>query len=110
MTSSVQPAIRPDQLRALRLQLIEQRGFRIEQLRTLCVVRTRNSRSAREVATTLKAGARSALHDVEAALRRMDEGSYGRCTACGEALPIERLEVLPQVARCMPCQRAADLG
>jgi DnaK suppressor protein len=38
----------------------------------------------------------------------MDEGRYGRCQDCGEQLPIERLEVLPQVSQCMACQREAE--
>jgi hypothetical protein len=104
----VHPSVRTEQLQAFRAQLIEQRGFRIDQLRLLCTSPTRPTRSAREVTGVLKAGARSALREVEAALRRMDEGSYGLCLSCGEPLPIERLEILPQVARCMPCQRVAE--
>lgn len=109
MTPYASPTIGAEQLQTFRAQLIEQRGFRTEQLRMLCRTPSRPSRSAREVAATLKAGARSALREVEAALRRMDEGSYGLCISCGEPLPIERLEILPQIARCMPCQRAAEL-
>lgn len=110
MVLPVNPAVRTEQLQTFRAQLVEQRGFRIDQLRMLCRTPTRPSRSAREITATLKAGARSALRDVEAALRRMDEGSYGLCISCGEVLPLERLEVLPQVARCMLCQRAAELS
>lgn len=109
MGPSVHPIVRTEQLQTFRAQLIEQRGFRVDQLRLLCLTPPRRSRSAREISAALKAGARSALRDVEAALRRMDEGSYGLCISCGEALPIERLEILPQVARCMPCQRASEL-
>ena len=101
MGQSVHPSVRTEQLQAFRAQLLEQRGFRVDQLRLLCTTPTRPSRTAREVTAALKAGARSAL-------RRMDEGSYGLCISCGEPLPIERLEILPQVARCMPCQRVAE--
>lgn len=110
MSSSVHPPLQTEQRAAFRTQLLEQRGFRIDQLRMLCRTRPRPTRSAREVTLALKTGARSALRDVEAALRRMDEGTYGLCISCGEHLPIERLEVLPQVARCLPCQRAAELA
>jgi hypothetical protein len=108
MAQPLHPSVRLEQLQVFRAQLIEQRGFRVDQLRLLCTTPTRQSRSGREVTAALKAGARSALREVEAALRRMDEGSYGVCISCGEGLPIERLEILPQVARCMPCQRAAE--
>jgi DnaK suppressor protein len=107
--SSVRSAPTPRQLAMFRAQLIEQRGFREDQLRLLCrTPAARSSRSAREITAALKAGARTALRDVTVALRRMDEGSYGLCLSCGGQLPIERLEVLPQVARCLPCQRAAE--
>jgi RNA polymerase-binding transcription factor DksA len=46
-----------------------------------------------------------ALRDIEDALARMDAGRYGSCVACGGPVEIERLEILPQVARCMACQR-----
>ena len=104
-----------EQLAAFRAQLLEQRGFRIDQLRQLCVSRAMaraasksRGRSSREVADALLAGARSALRDVTAALQRLDDGTYGMCTSCASRLPIERLEVLPQVAMCMACQRAAE--
>jgi DnaK suppressor protein len=100
-----------EQLAAFRAQLLEQRGFRIDQLRLLCVSRAASKsrgRSSREVADALLAGARSALRDVTAALQRLDDGTYGLCTSCASRLPIERLEVLPQVAMCMACQRVAE--
>lgn len=120
MTSFVSPAHSrqgaapptQEQLDAFRAQLLEQRGFRIDQLRLLCVTRAmsapRASRSSREIAHALLAGARSALRDVNAALQRLDDGTFGRCTSCAAQLPIERLEVLPQVAMCMACQRVAE--
>ena len=95
----------PLQLAAFREQLEEQRRFRIEQLEQLDAVPTDD-----DVAAALAAGARAALHDVLAALHRIDTGSYGACTECGARLPLERLEILPQVGQCLPCRRLADLG
>jgi len=40
---------------------------------------------------------------VEAALQRIDDGTYGSCTSCGRPIPEERLEVLPWAATCVPC-------
>lgn len=37
------------------------------------------------------------------ALRRMDEGTYGRCGACGTAIPYERLFVFPEAVTCAEC-------
>jgi RNA polymerase-binding transcription factor DksA len=50
-------------------------------------------------------GAREALRDIQAALWRMEEGRYGSCVSCGGAIEVQRLEILPQTARCMACQR-----
>lgn len=38
---------------------------------------------------------------VDHALRRMDEGTYGICEVCGQPIPIERLEALPSATLCI---------
>jgi DnaK suppressor protein len=53
----------------------------------------------------LREHTRTALAAVEAALARLDAGTYGACTACGRAVPPERLEALPSAALCIDCQR-----
>lgn len=97
-------AATPRQLAAFRAQLEEQRRFRLDQLDELRAIDPDNSSEVTEV---LAAGARIALSDVLAALHRMDTGSYGRCTDCRAVLPVERLEVLPQVGQCLTCSRRA---
>jgi DnaK suppressor protein len=49
-----------------------------------------------------------AIDEIEAALRRIDEGTYGVCVACGLPIPFERLEVLPAADRCVACQAGRD--
>lgn len=98
------PALGPRQRAAFRAQLEQQKDFRLEQLAELRAIDPRNSSEVTEV---LDAAARVALGDVLAALHRLDSGSYGWCTDCGDALPLERLEVLPQVGQCLACSRVA---
>ena len=43
------------------------------------------------------------LAAVEAAIARMDDGSYGACEGCGRPIAEERLEVIPWAARCVAC-------
>ena len=43
------------------------------------------------------------LRDIEAALGRMTEGSYGRCIDCGIEIPWQRLLAEPTAARCIQC-------
>ncbi len=46
---------------------------------------------------------RQKLLQIEAALRRLDEGEYGYCQECGEDIAEARLEVDPAVLTCIDC-------
>jgi RNA polymerase-binding transcription factor DksA len=50
------------------------------------------------------------LTEIDAALSRLDIGSYGSCLACGNPITIERPEILPMASLCIPCQRATETG
>ena len=43
------------------------------------------------------------LREVEAALARVDDGSYGRCELCGGQISDARLEAMPAARRCIEC-------
>jgi RNA polymerase-binding protein DksA len=45
------------------------------------------------------------LADIDAALARLEAGTYGRCTSCGRQVAPERLEALPWTALCIDCSR-----
>ena len=45
------------------------------------------------------------LAAVEAALVRLDDGTYGACLRCGRPIAPERLDALPWAAHCIDCQR-----
>ncbi|MFC6878570.1 MULTISPECIES: TraR/DksA family transcriptional regulator [Actinomadura] len=45
---------------------------------------------------------------VDAALARLDEGTYGQCVGCGKDVPEGRLEARPDAARCVTCQTKHD--
>jgi DnaK suppressor protein len=42
--------------------------------------------------------------EIEAALARIEDGTYGRCIDCGKEIPTERLEVRPEASRCVEDQ------
>jgi len=48
------------------------------------------------------------LADVEHAMRRLDDGTYGTCEVCGSAIPDERLEALPAARLCLEHQAQAE--
>ncbi|MFQ5411482.1 MAG: TraR/DksA family transcriptional regulator, partial [Phycisphaerae bacterium] len=44
------------------------------------------------------------IDEIEAAIRRIDDGVYGLCADCGKPIPRKRLEVLPFAQRCLNCK------
>jgi DnaK suppressor protein len=49
------------------------------------------------------------LSQVQQALKRITEGTYGRCTVCGQPIPEKRLEALPWAALCIKDQELFEL-
>ena len=43
------------------------------------------------------------LHDTIAALKRIEDGSYGYCVNCQQEIPIERLRANPSAETCIKC-------
>jgi DnaK suppressor protein len=43
------------------------------------------------------------ITEIDAALARIDAGTYGRCVTCGADIPEERLELRPFAGRCVTC-------
>jgi DnaK suppressor protein len=43
------------------------------------------------------------ISQIDAAFRRMKEGEFGYCVACGEEIAAKRLELYPAIARCIVC-------
>ncbi len=41
------------------------------------------------------------LTEVQAALKRIEDGTYGKCVVCGQPIPDKRLEAIPWAARCV---------
>ena len=50
----------------------------------------------------------STLAEIDAALERVADGSFGRCKDCEIWIPRPRLRTVPHVRRCIDCQRAAE--
>ncbi len=47
------------------------------------------------------------IESIRAALRRIDEGTYGICQRCGSRIDHARLEVIPHTTLCIECARHA---
>lgn len=64
----------------------------------------------RELDGGLEENAEHLLVEIEAALGRIDDGTYGLCSACGRAITVERLEAVPYATLCLDDKRALESG
>lgn len=97
-----------EMLPSLRGQLEAQRTFRREQLADLgASTGTGDGDSAerRAIDAELERAARWALDEVEAAIERIERGTYGCCEGCQEPIALERLEIIPHARFCPECQQ-----
>ncbi|HEV7735290.1 MAG TPA: TraR/DksA family transcriptional regulator [Candidatus Binatia bacterium] len=51
---------------------------------------------------------RRAIEDIDAALDRIADETFGMCVDCEEDIPVERLRVIPTAVRCVECASVAD--
>lgn len=112
-----------DQFPALRERLVHQRDEILSMYKqdlragqesaddgTEDIVDRANNAYNRELMFSLSDAERNTLLQIENAIRRMDEGSYGRCANCGQNISVARLEALPWARFCVDCQELAEKG
>jgi DnaK suppressor protein len=69
-----------------------------------CCHATKESMAARNTQNRRK------LKLVELALERIQDGSFGVCTACGGAIGLKRLQAVPSASHCIECQERLEQG
>jgi DnaK suppressor protein len=62
----------------------------------------------RELDYSLEENSEHVLAEIDAALKRIEDGTYGICTNRGEQIPVERLEARPYATLCIDCQRERE--
>ncbi len=62
----------------------------------------------RELDEGLEENADHLLAEIEAALARIDDGTYGLCASCGKPIAAERLEAVPYATLCIDDKRALE--
>ena len=62
----------------------------------------------REIDGGLEENAEHLLGEIDAALGRIDDGSYGLCSVCGRPIGEERLEAVPYATLCIDDKRALE--
>ena len=69
---------------------------------------TAQETSARDLEFALDERETAELRQVEAALSRIEAGTYGQCIDCGVEIPAARLHAAPEAPRCIACQEKAE--
>ena len=64
----------------------------------------------REMASTLEENSTHVLADIDAALARIEQGTFGVCERCGKTIGEERLEALPWATLCIDDKRKQERG
>jgi len=122
-TAKQATAVADDRFGALRERLVQQRhelrsmynedvkaGQESADDGTEDIVDRANAAYNRELMFSLSDSERQLLFQVEDAIRRLDEGSFGRCTNCGNTIGAQRLEAIPWARFCIDCQELAEQG
>ena len=64
----------------------------------------------RELDYTLEGNSEQVLARIDAALARIEAGTYGTCERCGRQIAVERLEARPWATLCIDCAREVGRG
>jgi DnaK suppressor protein len=74
------------------------------------VAETASATLGREIDYTLGDNAEQVLSEIDAALSRIDDRTYGICFNCGNEIPRERLAANPWASLCIECKRRSEGG
>ena len=64
----------------------------------------------RELDYTLEDNSEQVLNEIDGALKRIEEGTFGTCRTCGRPIGEERLEAIPYATQCIDCKRREERG
>ena len=62
----------------------------------------------REMSIDLASTEQRVLYQIDEALKRLDEGLYGRCQQCEKPISLSRLKAVPYTVLCIECQRLTE--
>jgi DnaK suppressor protein len=100
---------------ALLAQIADQRGGSRSRAEVAAehFMQTEDSRAqvstARELEFAINEHGTAELAALDAALGRLDAGTFGQCTDCGGAIARARLRAMPEAPRCLSCQAKTEL-
>ncbi len=115
--SPKQTSLIESDLKQLQLELKQQLGLSKESTDVVVLDQTSVGRVSRvdalqqqSMALSLQRTAMGKLKRVEVALAELQEGVFGYCQQCDEAIGFARLQIQPESKYCLNCQSAIDAG
>lgn len=88
---------------AVRLLLTEHRRARLDQIQAFTFADPNDSDLDHGARLRIMSAAKLTLNEIDQALRRLEDGSYGMCLGCTEPIVAERLIAVPYARYCVPC-------
>ncbi len=62
----------------------------------------------RELSVSIASSEQEVLYQIDEALKRIDDGTYGVCQQCSKPITMSRLKAVPYTSMCIGCQRAKE--
>ena len=62
----------------------------------------------REISMNIISSEQEVLYQIDDALKRIEEGSYGICQQCNSSITLSRLKAVPYASMCIKCQRVKE--
>jgi RNA polymerase-binding protein DksA len=121
-------ALTKDQLKQFRQLLLTERAKFVAEIRSIAEDTSKSPREAsgdlsaytihmadmaadtyeRELSMNIVSSEQEVLYQIDDALKRMDEGTFGVCQSCNQPIIISRLKAVPYAAMCIGCQRSKE--
>jgi len=121
-------ALTKEQLKQFRQLLITERAKFANEIRSIAQDTSKSPRDAsgdlsgytvhmadmsadtydRELTPSMLSNEQEVLYQIDDALKRLDEGSFGICSQCNQAITMSRLRAVPYASMCIDCQRVKE--
>jgi RNA polymerase-binding protein DksA len=121
-------ALTKDQIKQFRQLLITERAKLADEIKTIAREASTSPRDAsgdlsaytvhmadmaadtydRELSMNLVSSEQEILYQIDDALKRLDEGTFGICLQCSQPIAMSRLKAVPYASMCIACQRAKE--
>ena len=121
-------SLNKDQIKQLRQLLITERAKLAEEIKSIARDASTSPRDAsgdlsaytvhmadmaadtydRELSMNIASSEQQMLYEIDDALKRLDDGSYGVCQQCNQPIAMSRLKAVPSASLCIECQRSKE--